>query len=253
MKAAHARQIGRILALLLWSGLALARPVRPAQAQTSADPWDVGWLPDDRRAARALDQAIDAVLEGTGLHGQGATIRENAQRHGVNPAFALAMFRQEAGFAARGTLARSNKNPANVIATGGCWGKPQGARCTGFYGEVSTDGRFGRYARMADGIEAFFALMEREYAGMTLHALINRACPPVECDVPGYVARMEAWTVDYQRVLMDAVHERPVLLERLWDASRRLLPVCCGSGVAVLVLGALGIVFWNRRLLPPPR
>jgi hypothetical protein len=166
-------------------------------------------LPADRSGERALDRAIDALLQETGLRGQGKAIRENAQRHGVNPAFALAMFRKEAGFASRGTLAHSNKNPANIIATGTCWGEPKGARCKGLYGEVSTDGRFGRYASMADGIEAFFVLMEREYAGMTLHALINRACPPVECDVAGYVALIEEWTLEYQALLLETIHEQP--------------------------------------------
>jgi hypothetical protein len=193
----------------VWIGLALVQTVLPVQAQASADPWDVSWLPTDRRGERALDQAIDAVLADTGLRGQGTTIRVNAQRHGVNPAFALAMFRKEAGFATRGTLAHSNRNPANIIATGACWGEPKGTRCKGIYGEVSTDGRFGRYASMADGIEAFFVLMEREYAGMTLHALISRACPPVECDVPRYIALMEQWISDYQHTLLAAIHDLP--------------------------------------------
>jgi hypothetical protein len=188
------------------AGLALALAPFPAAAQGNADPWDVSWLPDDWKGKRALDQALDALIEETGLHGQGKTIRENAQRHEVNPAFALAMFRHEAGFAARGTLAHSNKNPANIIATGECWGEPKGTRCQGLYGEVSTDGRFGRYATMADGIRAFFTLMEREYAGMTLHALINRACPPAECDVPAYVALVEQWTSEYQAQLLETIH-----------------------------------------------
>ena len=211
MRKANARRTrtGGILALLLLGGLAIAQSSPPVWAQSGADPWDVSWLPDDRRRERALDQAIDALLEETGLHGQGATIRENAQRHGVNPAFALAMFRKEAGFATRGTLAYRNKNPANIVATGECWDEPKGTRCKGIYGERGTDGRFGRYATLADGIEAFFVLMEREYAGMTLHALISRACPPIECDVPAYVALMETWALEYQSLLLGAVHEQP--------------------------------------------
>jgi hypothetical protein len=172
-------------------------------------------------------------------------------RHGVNPAFALAIFRQEAGFAARGTLAYSNKNPANIVATGECWDQSQGARCKGFYGEVSTDGRFGRYAAMEDGIEAFFVLMAREYAGMELVDLISRACPPAECDVPVYVARMEQWTAEYQAQLIDALYPKaetnqPVLLARVWSTAQCLVPFCCGSGVVILLLSALGIVLWSK-------
>jgi hypothetical protein len=270
LKRTHAPWTRRWSTLILfliagWALAPLATPV--AAAQGSADPWDVRWLPDERRGRRALDQALDAVLEGTGLHGQGATIRENAERHGVNPAFALAIFRQEAGFARQGTLAQRNKNPANIIATGDCWGQPEGARCTGTYGEVGTDGRFGRYASMADGIEAFFLLMEREYAGMALDDLIGRACPPVECDVPGYVARMEQWTVEYQAQLSAAIDEQrapdktappqgtehPVLLARLWKATQTLFPFCCGGGMLVLVLGALAIVYRDRLPFFPLR
>ena len=236
------------ITLALW---AVLRPVQAAHAQSGVDPWDVSWLPTGRSGERAVDQAIDALLQETGLHGQGKTIRENAQRHGVNPAFALALFRQEAGFAARGTLAHRNKNPANIVATGTCWGAPTGTRCKGMYGEVSTDGRFGRYARMEDGIEAFFLLMEREYAGMTLPALINRACPPVECDVAGYVSAMEEWTLEYQALLLDTSQPpsktaRPVLLARLWTTWKRLYPFCCGGGVLILVLGLLAIIYRDR-------
>jgi hypothetical protein len=195
-----------LLALFLWLSGLFAVPVTEAQALSRADPWDVSWLPDDRQGKRALDRALDELLQDTGLRGRGATIRENAQRHEVNPAFALAMFRQEAGFASRGTLALKNKNPANIVATGECWGKAEGARCQGLYGEVGTDGRFGRYASMADGIEAFFVLMAREYAGMRIHDLIDHACPPSECDVPGYVARVERWTVDYQERLIGVLY-----------------------------------------------
>jgi len=190
-------------------GGSVALPVQCAGAQSSVDPWDVSWLPTARSDKRALDQAIDVLLKGTGLNGQGQTIRRNAQRHRVNPAFALAMFRKEAGFAARGTLAHRNKNPINMVATGACWGEPKGTRCKGVYGEIGTDGRFGRYATIADGIKAFFVLMEREYAGMTLHALISRACPPIECDVPAYVAQMETWTLEYQSLLIGALYKQP--------------------------------------------
>ena len=203
--ASYTRQI---LALLL-TGWAVTLPVQSAWAQSDVDPWDVSWLPTDRSGERALDQAIDVLLEETGLNGQGQTIRENAQHHSVNPAFALAMFRKEAGFATRGTLAHSNRNPANIVATGECWGEPKGTRCKGIYGERGTDGRFGRYTTLADGIEAFFVLMEREYAGMTLHALISRACPPIECDVSAYVALMETWALEYQSLLLGAIHEQP--------------------------------------------
>ena len=197
-----------ILALTMWASR--------ATAQAPLDPWDTTWLPANRAGRRAVDASIDALLDGTGLEGQGTTIRACAQQYGVNPAFVLAMFRQEAGFAASGTRAHDNCNPLNIIATGDCYGQPAGFKCAGFYGEVSTDGRFGIYARVEDGIRAAFWLLDREYRGLSLHGTISRACPPVECDVDRYTAQIGAWGAEYQATLQAAAAPATPPGEKRW-------------------------------------
>ena len=109
-------------------------------AKTSPQPWDVSWLPSD---SQLIIDRINFILSTTGLEGQGATILDTAQESGVNPAFALAMFRKEASFAAPDTRANTNKNPGNISATGDCYGKPANSSCKGNYGEISTEGASG--------------------------------------------------------------------------------------------------------------
>jgi hypothetical protein len=59
-------------------------------------PWDTSWLPSDSQHTVGR---MDSILSGTGLDGKGEVILANAVECGVNPAFALAMFRKEASFA----------------------------------------------------------------------------------------------------------------------------------------------------------
>ena len=170
-------------------------------AKRGPSPWDVGWIPSDSERVAAQ---IDGILEGTGLAGQGAVILQNAQAEGVNPAFGLAMFRKEAIFAAPGSAAYNDKNPANVIATGECVGLAAGSGCHGVYGEIGTDGRFGVYATMADGVEAYFSLLSAEYNPGTgrncadISCIITAYCPPPECDTSLYVSEVTGWTRQYQ-------------------------------------------------------
>lgn len=124
--------------------------------RASFSPWDIIWLPTD---PGFIIQQIDNILSGSGLSGSGNSIYYDALDKQINPAFALAMFRIEASFAAPGTRANRNNNPGNIIATGECRGKPAGAACSGVYGEISTDGRFGVYANMQSGIQAYFRLL----------------------------------------------------------------------------------------------
>ena len=154
-----------------------AAPAIPAAARQScpesALPWDINWLPADTVNAVIV---IDRILDGTGLEGLGATSLNLSTQHGINPAFALAMFRKEATFAADGTRARRNNNPGNIIATGECRGLPANSACSGNYGEVSTDGRFAVFASMASGTEAYYLLLASEYAPGT-----KRDCQDIHC------------------------------------------------------------------------
>ena len=123
-------------------------------------PWNISYLPNDSK--NVINQ-IDAILQNTGLAGQGETILSLSGQYGINPAFALSMFRKEATFALNNTPAYRNKNPGNINATGGCRGLAANQPCNGVYGEISTDGRFGKYQTMADGIKAYYSLLSSEY------------------------------------------------------------------------------------------
>ncbi|HUW95003.1 MAG TPA: hypothetical protein VMW58_04395 [Anaerolineae bacterium] len=117
---------------------------------------------------------MDSVLEGTGLSGHGAAILEYAQGYDVNPAFALAMFRKEAEFAKPESIACRQNNPGNIIC----------------------GGRFGIYDKMADGIRAYFWLLDNEYKpGRTyncedIRCIISVYCPPRDCDTARHVEQV---------------------------------------------------------------
>ena len=160
--------------------------------QTSPSPWDVSWVPED---SQAVASRIDSLLDGTGLAGHGGTILEYAREYGVNPAFALAMFRKEAEFAKQGSIAQRQNNPGNIICSGGT---------TPLYGATDCGGRFGTYDTMADGIRAYFWLLDSEYKPgrryncEEIACVIAVYCPPSDCDTDHYVDQVTAWTTQYQ-------------------------------------------------------
>ncbi|MBN1316372.1 MAG: glucosaminidase domain-containing protein [Anaerolineales bacterium] len=175
-------------------------------AQTTPEPWDTSWLPSD---TQYITGRIDKILSGTGLDGKGEEILKNSNEYGVNPAFALAMFRKEAIFAKVNTRAFENKNPGNIIATGDCRGLPNGSSCNGFYGEISTDGRFGIYDNMNNGIKAYFSLLNNEYKPGTsrdcsdIACIITVYCPPSDCDTATYISQITTWTQEYQEQILE--------------------------------------------------
>jgi len=175
--------------------------IKDFDCQASISPWDISWLLSENAITISR---IDNILTGTGLSGYGSTILQSAIDYQVNPAFALAMFHKEANFAAPGTRANKNNNPGNIIATGECRGKPAGSSCSGVYGEVSTDGRFGVYPDMSAGIKAYFQLLNREYAPGSkrnctdIPCIIQAYCPPSDCDTQKYVDQVTEWGKDYQ-------------------------------------------------------
>jgi hypothetical protein len=189
-------------------------PSPPATCPEIAHPWDTSWLPHDYR--EVADQ-LNEMLDGTGLADQGTLILELSIEYGINPAFALAMFNKEAEFAKQGTRAQRNNNPGNIIATGECRGKPAGTACSGNYGETSTDGRFGVYPSMADGIAAYFKLLDSEYMPGTkrdcesIECIISAYCPPEECETEQYVEQITGWSKDYQCDLLGASTPAAVL------------------------------------------
>lgn len=177
---------------------------------SETDPWDIRWLSLD---SSTQIQKINEILGTSGLEGEGETIFLNSQRYGVNPAFAMAMFRKESSFAARQTRAFRNRNPGNIIATGNCRGLPAGSTCSGYYGEIATDGRFGIYPTFSAGIEAYYKLLNSEYKPgskrncMDISCIIMSYCPPGECDVNVYEIQVTQWMQEYQCRLSSGLAE----------------------------------------------
>ena len=172
---------------------------------STPSPWNTDWLPEDNQLT--IDR-INGILNRSGLAQQGSEILKYSKELGINPAFTLAMFRKEANFAKPGTRAHNNKNPGNIIATGECRGLAAGSSCSGNYGEISTDGRFGIYASMADGIKAYNTLLSREYKPGTrrncsdILCIISAYCPAPECDPAIYAGQITIWTMDYQKSIV---------------------------------------------------
>ena len=197
--------VAMALSMLLATGCDIAPPPLPTQepvpteplqiGQTAPSPWDIGWIPAD---SEAVASRIDSILVGTGLSGHGAAILQLAQEYGVNPAFALAMFRKEAEFAKQGSIAYSQNNPGNIICGGGT---------TPLYGATGCGVRFGTYDTMADGIRAYFWLLNSEYKPgrkydcEDIPCIITVYCPPSDCDTARYVEQVVDWTILYKNLL----------------------------------------------------
>ncbi len=182
-------------------------PVTSTPPSGGPDPWDVSWLPADRQQVVAVINAIITSPEtggspNAGLKGFGETILKysltsiEGNPAGVNPAFALAMFRKEANFATYGAAA-ANNNPGNIICAGGT---------VPLYGAIRCNGRFGVYASMEDGIKAYFWLLQYEYkpGGGRSHncrdipCIISHYAPSSENDTRQYIEQVTAWTRDFQ-------------------------------------------------------
>ncbi|WP_345725011.1 peptidoglycan DD-metalloendopeptidase family protein [Herpetosiphon gulosus] len=135
-------------------------------------------------------KAIDSVLSGTGMEGQGSTIQALSQKYGVPAELALAMWRKEAEFAKPDSIAGRQNNPGNMIYTGK-WGDKQ------------SNNRFAQFDTMEQGMEAWFKLMSSDlykpfidkgdYAG-----LLNKYAPPSENDTGLYHKQLLQWMQDYQ-------------------------------------------------------
>jgi tape measure domain-containing protein len=129
-------------------------------------------------------QAIDDMLKGTGLEGQGANIARFAQQYHVPAALALAMFQKESSLLTAGSSV-ANNNPGNIVYTGGA------------YGEDRTGGRFGHYPSVEAGVEAYFKLLDREYRRYldsgNIAGLITKYAPPSENDTAQYIRQITDW------------------------------------------------------------
>lgn len=202
-----------VLTLSLMLSLGSPRQATLAALQQPS-PWDISWAPNDQQAVAAQ---IDTILAGSGLAGYGGTILNYALTSrdglnpnigpGVNPAFALAMFRKEAEFAKPGSIAERQNNPGNIICKNGT--QP-------IYGASGCANGFGVYSSMDAGIRAFFWLLNAQYKPggvissncQDIDCVIRKYCPPGHCAPPGsecdtecYIAQVTGWTQQYQSQL----------------------------------------------------
>jgi len=176
-------------------------------------PWNINYLLNN---VKDVVERTNIILQNTGLAEQGETIINLSKQYEINPAFALSMFRKEASFASRNSAAYRNNNPGNITATGNCQGLAANQSCNGYYGEISTDGRFGKYQSMADGIKAYYVLLSSEYKPGTkrnctdITCIVNIYAPPTENNTAEYIQQVSDWTQEYQCKLLGA-EKTPIL------------------------------------------
>lgn len=198
-------------------------PSPKPEVPVTPSPWDTDWIPSDHQAVAAR---IDSILAGSGLAGQGGTIlncaltlRDGLHQEvspGLNPAFALAMFRKEAEFAKPSSIARRQHNPGNIRCKGGT---------VPLYGARRCQNGFGVYDTMADGIKAYFWLLNAEYKPggvisrncQDIACIITAYCPPSECDTTRYIAQVMEWTEQYQSQLSKEPLDALVLNAPVYD------------------------------------
>ncbi len=147
-----------------------------------------------RRPPSIGAQFIDQVLAryGSPAQGTGAVWVELGQHYGIDPAYALAFFIHESsagtdpGWAGLKPGGGSTHNIGNII----CAGYP------------SCFGRFRDYASWREGIEDWYALIDREYIARgltTVELVIPVYAPAFENDVGNYTNVVSATVARWRR------------------------------------------------------
>lgn len=157
----------------------LATVTAPLQTGTGGDhdDWSI------KRAPSISAARIDQILADSGspAAGTGQIFYDLGVQYGIDPAYALAFFYHESGL---GTACpqwagckpggETTHNIGNIICTG----------------TTSCYGRFRDYPSWAEGIEDWYALIDREYVGdrgmVTIDEVIPVYAPSFENDVGGY-------------------------------------------------------------------
>ena len=92
---------------------------------------------------------------------------------------------REEGFEVAGSLAQRRNNPGNIE-------EGEFART---HGALHADGnRFAHWATPEAGFEAMRALLQMEYAGLTVAEALNKWAPQVENQTESYIANVCKWT-----------------------------------------------------------
>ena len=164
-------------------------------------PWNINWLPVDHQ--HIIDK-IESILNGTGMSGKGSLVLHYGLQYMVNPAFGLAMLRKESNFDQPGTQSNKNNDPGNILASGGCENASAGDICIGLYGEISTDGKWGVFQSLDEGIKAYFMMLNEEYGPSLTNSCTDVACVVTiycqytGCDTAPTIDQVSQWTREYQ-------------------------------------------------------
>lgn len=171
----------------------------PGQKCTGALNWTQGLF-------SGLDASdIDAILRRSGspLAGLGTTILQAAQSHGIDPAFALAIWRHDSSFGKAGAGAK-NFNPGNLICKAG-----RGGSC---------NGRWHHYNSWADAVIDWFAYADRVYKSKPanqiilgekinvhiINGFVKKYAPKSENDVGKYIDSISSafimWSIPANKV-----------------------------------------------------
>jgi peptidoglycan hydrolase-like protein with peptidoglycan-binding domain len=145
---------------------------------------------DAARAARLND-----MLKNSGLRGQGEHILAMSKKYNVPPELALAMFWKEAQWNTTGVAPRNN-NPGNLRFAE--WERQ-------FGGEPN--GGFTKFPSVAQGIEAYFRLMNVGYRQFIDNedwaGLINKYAPPSDGNNSSQYAQQIAQWMDKYRAQLN--------------------------------------------------
>jgi murein DD-endopeptidase MepM/ murein hydrolase activator NlpD len=145
--------------------------------------------------------AIDGVLAGSGLAGQGDNLLKLADKYDIPPELALAMFRKEASFMSAGAAVENN-NPGNLVYTGQ-WGDKIGT-----VKDRDKNGKPSSYWAAFDdpeaGMEGYMRLLDQVYRtyidGGDWKGMISKYAPSSDNNnVEEYTNQIEQWMEEYRK------------------------------------------------------
>ncbi len=149
-------------------------------------------------------KTINSILHKTPLSGQGPLLISLSNRYNIDPAYALAFFKQESSYGSKG-LGAKNKNPGNikgyVIATGA-----DGKKYKKF--------DFLQFERFEDGIEAWYRLIangSHYYRAnrFTLEDILHKYAPPSENPTRTYIKNVQKSVENYREKEKELSQQNP--------------------------------------------
>ena len=125
-------------------------------------------------------------------------IHDSGHAFNINPLFALAIANKDSSLGTAGA-GRTCRNPGNLEYRDHKFaesGTPSIGNCSTYGGSS----RWAAFKTYGDGMNAKMWLLRKNYLDkglLTLHDIINKYCPPSECDVDQYVKDVESFMNKY--------------------------------------------------------